>query len=126
MGQRRNHNLPREEPPHKPRYGTGRKWEQARPRTEHDQRVAGVLESLFEALGVQRRVREQAALKVWDDVVGAQIASVARPQGIENGVLTVKVKGAAWKNELTYLETGIRTRLNAALASDLVRTIKFL
>ena len=48
---------------------------------------ARALEQFAAALGIDGALRKYGVISNWDEVVGEQIARVARPQRIENGVL---------------------------------------
>ncbi|HEY3353052.1 MAG TPA: DUF721 domain-containing protein [Polyangia bacterium] len=58
---------------------------------------------------------EQRALLCWPDVVGPRVAARAQAHRLQRGVLTVRVDGAAWLSELTYLKADIRDRMNDRL-----------
>lgn len=77
------------------------------------------------ALGIDGALRKYRVITEWDDVVGEQIARVARPQRIENGVLFVSVSSAPWRAELTLKRTEIIQKLNEAAGSGVVKDIRF-
>lgn len=61
----------------------------------------------------------------WAEVVGAQIAFVARPVALTNaGHLTVQVSTAAWAEELASMNGRILSRLRAAFPSGVTRTCR--
>jgi predicted nucleic acid-binding Zn ribbon protein len=62
----------------------------------------------------------------WDDVVGAAVAARAQPAGFRDGVLSVRVGGAAWMQELQFMKEDVRERLNARLGAELIRDIYFI
>ena len=63
--------------------------------------VARALEEFAAAIGIDGALRKYGVITAWDETVGEQIARVARPQRIENGVLYVSVASAPWRAELT-------------------------
>ncbi len=77
------------------------------------------------ALGIDGALRKYRVITGWDEVVGEQIARVARPQRIENGVLFVSVSSAPWRAELTMKRTEIIQKLNEAAGSGVVKDIRF-
>ena len=101
------------------------KWEAEAPRKEGDQLLGAALAHLIDRLGYGERLNEQRALEVWAGVVGEQIAKVAKPKLIKDGELEVKVSNAAWRQEMIYLSADILKRLNIALGSKLVKSIRF-
>jgi predicted nucleic acid-binding Zn ribbon protein len=87
--------------------------------------VGSVLGELMDELGLSRKLREQNVLTSWEQVVGLQIARVAKPQKIENGVLVVSVASAAWRNELSIRRREIIGKINGKAGRAVVRDIRF-
>jgi predicted nucleic acid-binding Zn ribbon protein len=87
--------------------------------------VAKVLGVLLEELGLGKKLRQYEAVRIWQDVVGEQIARVAIPTKIINGTLIVKVEKSTWRNELSLLKREIIAKINAALKEEIVKDIKF-
>jgi hypothetical protein len=58
-------------------------------------------------------------------VVGAAIAARAEPVGLRDGVLSVRVQGAAWMQELQFAKDDIRARLNQRLGGERIRDMYF-
>ncbi len=65
-----------------------------------------------------------AVQRVWDDAVGAALATQARPTGEAQGVVTVTCSSAAWAQELDLMAPTVTARLNAALGAELVRSLR--
>jgi predicted nucleic acid-binding Zn ribbon protein len=87
--------------------------------------VGKVLEVLLEELGLGKKLRQYGAVRIWQDVVGEQIARVAIPTKIINGILIVKVEKSTWRNELSLLKREIIAKINTALKEEIVKDIKF-
>jgi predicted nucleic acid-binding Zn ribbon protein len=87
--------------------------------------MARALEQFAAALGIDSALRTYGVITGWDEVVGEQIARVARPQRIENGVLYVSVASAPWRAELTMKRAEIMQKLNEAAGSAVVKDIRF-
>lgn len=62
---------------------------------------------------------------VWQTVVGEAIAAVTTILAEREGELEVGCESAVWADELAMMEPQIRARLNAALPSEQVESIKF-
>jgi len=103
-----------------------RQWEKEVPRIEREQKLGGAIGRLIEGLGYSERLSEQKAVELWPSVAGEGISAVSRAVGINDGVLTVRVRNSVWRNELVYLADEIRARLNGELGRELVKKIKFL
>ena len=72
-----------------------------------------------------RRFHDQRAISQWEDVVGAQIARVARPQSIRKGTLYVVVSSTSWSTELTMLKPQIIERLSQVVGDGCIHDIVF-
>jgi len=63
--------------------------------------------------------------KIWDDVVGETISESARPARIRKRCLSVTVSDPIWLQELNFLESSIREKLNTRLGRTAVDRIDF-
>ncbi|HEY4744904.1 MAG TPA: DUF721 domain-containing protein [Desulfuromonadaceae bacterium] len=85
--------------------------------------LSALLQNELKGLGLADRLREADIWRVWPEVVGPAISSRARPLRIINGTLTVAVSSGPWMQELTFLKTMIREKLNTQLGGEVVRDI---
>lgn len=63
--------------------------------------------------------------RVWDEVVGETISESARPSMIKKRRLRVTVSDPIWLQELNFLESAIREKLNARLGRMAIDRIDF-
>jgi len=87
--------------------------------------VGGVLPGLLKQF---RPEAEQGMLRiwrVWDRVVGADIARNARPAAFKGSILLVHVTSSTWLHHLQYLKKDLLVRLNGDLGQTIVGDIKF-
>jgi len=89
------------------------------------QPVGAALETLVQQLGIDKKLKEYEAVLQWEAVVGNQIARVTRAERITQGILVVSVAASAWRQELTLRKKEIIGKLNSALATDIVKDIRF-
>ena len=89
------------------------------------QSAGSALQRLLEQLGLDRQLRTYRALMHWDEIVGAQLAQVARPLRIDAHTLWVAVKSHAWMQELTFHKRTILQRLNARVGEERFREVRF-
>lgn len=75
--------------------------------------------------GLAERLREAEIWRLWPEVVGATVASRARPLRIIKGTLTVAVSSGPWMQELRFLSAMMREKLNDRLGGEVVREIIF-
>lgn len=96
------------------------------PSTRHrPDRVADALRQVLQRIDPERRLAVYRVWVFWEDVVGAAVAARAQPASFRDGVLSVRVGGAAWMQELQFMKEEVRERLNARLGAELIRDIYF-
>ena len=96
----------------------------ARPKT-HPDRVADALRQVVQRIDPERRLAAYRVWTFWRDEVGPAVAARAEPSSFRDGVLSVRVSGAAWMQELQFMKEELRERLNARLGADVIRDIYF-
>ncbi|QEM69036.1 DUF721 domain-containing protein [Geobacter sp. FeAm09] len=94
-----------------------------RTRMRFPQPLPDLLKQQMAGLGVAERLREVEIWRLWPEVVGPAVASRAQPLRIINGTLTVAVSSAAWMQELRFLTTMMKQKLNEQLGAELIREI---
>jgi predicted nucleic acid-binding Zn ribbon protein len=87
--------------------------------------LADLLAATFAGKPAQARMREMKIWEVWAGAVGGQIASRAIPASFRDGVLTVRVSGSSWMQQLSLMKGEIVSQVNDALGEQLVREIFF-
>lgn len=94
-------------------------------RKESIQSLGDALALLVKSLGIEKQVEQYKIFDLWNDVVGEQVAKVARPERIHNGVLIVTVSNAPWRSELTFRKKEILEKIQATTQSKSITDIKF-
>lgn len=87
--------------------------------------IGAILSGLLEHY---RPETEQGMLRVWrlwDRVVGEDIARNARPAAFKGSLLLVNVTSSTWLHHLRFVKQDIITRLNEELGQPLVSDLKF-
>lgn len=59
----------------------------------------------------------------WDEIVGVEVAELSRPVSIDDGVLRVRVSGAAWASHLRWAEPEIIDRLRDMVGAGVVTSM---
>jgi hypothetical protein len=85
--------------------------------------LADVARQEFTALGLAERLREADIWRLWPEVVGPTVAVRATPLRIIKGVLTVVVSSGPWKQELGFLKSMMKDKLNDRLGGEVVKDI---
>jgi predicted nucleic acid-binding Zn ribbon protein len=65
-----------------------------------------------------------AVQRVWPEAVGAVIAAQAEPSTERDGVLGVTCSSAVWAQELDLMGPELVGRINAALGTEAVRSLR--
>lgn len=96
--------------------------------TRRRSRPAGIgdaLRHVLQRIDPDRRLPAYRVWTFWEEEVGATMAAHAQPAAFRDGVLSVRVDGAAWMQELQFMKEDVRQRLNARLGAELIRDVYF-
>jgi hypothetical protein len=85
--------------------------------------LSGLVHESLACLGLAERLREAEIWRIWTDVVGETLASRAYPVRIINGTLTVAVSSAPWMQELRFMTSMMKEKLNNLLGAEVVHEI---
>jgi predicted nucleic acid-binding Zn ribbon protein len=96
----------------------------ARPKTTPG-RVADALRQVVQRIDPDRRLAAYRVWTFWTDEVGPAVAARAEPAAFRDGILSVRVSGAAWMQELQFMKEELRERLNRRLGATMIRDIYF-
>ncbi len=83
------------------------------------------MQQLLRQLGLERHFRTYDALAHWSDIVGKQIAQVARPLRLDADTLWIAVKSHAWAQELNFQKGTILKRLNERAGEERFKELRF-
>jgi predicted nucleic acid-binding Zn ribbon protein len=87
--------------------------------------IGDAIRGAIDKLGLSAKFQEHRALSLWPEIVGEQVAEVAKAYQIQHGELRVSVAQATWRYHLMFERENYRNRLNALLGTDVVRLIRF-
>lgn len=89
------------------------------------EKISGILDSVLEQSGINRRSSERRILDDWEEIVGEGIAGNSRPVDIHDGVLYLEAGHPAWKQELNMLMPEIIEKVNKVYGPGTVKAIKW-
>lgn len=95
------------------------------PSREGPQSLGDVLQSVIDRLGLRRRINEARVIEAWATLAGPQINGVTNSVWMKGATLFVKVRSAAWRQELHLRRREWRRRLNGELGEEIVEEIVF-
>ena len=85
--------------------------------------IGQILNKYLTDLGIQKPIINYKALHSWHEIVGEKISKVTEPERLSDGKIFVKVKNAAWRNELVFHKRDIIDKINRAVGSSVVKDI---
>jgi hypothetical protein len=85
-------------------------------------------EILKDSMRTLRRPADTQMLKIWDcweNVIPSPVSENARPAAFRDSELIVHVGSSTWIQHLQFHKQDLIARLNKALGTDTIKTIKF-
>ena len=74
--------------------------------------IGGLVDEVFERLGIRERVEKAKTAERWTEIVGPHIARVTKVGRVRGGTLFIEVFGAGWMTELNMMRRTLLRRLN--------------
>ena len=96
----------------------------ARPRRDDPQPLNAAVGGLLSARGWRQRVAVGAVFGDWPQIVGPQLALHTRPDGFDNGELTVTADSDAWAAQVRLMAPQLVKRLAQELGHGTVTRIR--
>ena len=84
-----------------------------------------ILNKALHSQGMDKRLQQENAVVIWEDIVGSRIAKAAKAIRIDRGTLLIEVKSSAWKQQIQMLKPDIIKKLNNQLGKNTVKNIRF-
>jgi predicted nucleic acid-binding Zn ribbon protein len=89
------------------------------------QPLASVLAQTLRQAGLDRVVVLARLGRHWEEIVGSQIAAVARPEGLRARVLFVAVADAIWLQQLTFYQAQLLRNIRRVLGDVPIGKLHF-
>ncbi|MBC8344817.1 MAG: DUF721 domain-containing protein [Candidatus Marinimicrobia bacterium] len=90
------------------------------------EKLKGAISAFLKNAGLEKGVKQNNAILIWENVVGKKIAENTNPEKVEHGVLTIKTENASWRQELLFKKGEIIIKLNKELGQKTIKEIKFI
>lgn len=94
-------------------------------RTKNPKKISDVVGDMCQVLGMTEAYHQYKTLQIWHSVVGDAISTATSIERFSNGALFIRVKNPSWRMELNFRKQDILTKLNAALATPMIKEIIF-
>ena len=88
------------------------------------QDLSTALKKALKKSGIDRAVRQNKALFVWENVVGKTVAKNCSAEEVNHGTIVVKASTPVWRNELALKKKEIVEKLNKKLGEELINDIR--
>jgi len=83
------------------------------------------ISATFSSIGLNKKVQQYRLWKMWNSIVGSNIASNASPSIWRGNMLVINVKHAAWMQELSYLKAELMEKIKKAIPDLKIKDIRF-
>ena len=90
------------------------------------QKIGTVISVFLKKNNLEKGVKQNNALIIWDSVVGLEISKNTKPDRVELGVLTIKTTNATWRQELFFKNQEIIKKLNIKLGENTIKEIRYI
>jgi predicted nucleic acid-binding Zn ribbon protein len=94
--------------------------------TDDPQPLGAAIRKLLADRGWQQQAAVGSAFGRWAEIVGAEVAAHATPEGLVDGELTIQADSTPWASNLRMLAGNLVKRLNAELGEGTVKRVKVL
>jgi predicted nucleic acid-binding Zn ribbon protein len=98
----------------------------AGPDARDPQLIGPLVDDLVAEQGWQGSVAAGGVEGRWDEIVGPEVAAHCRPEGCQEGILTVRAESTAWATQVRLLAPTLVARLNADLGDGTVLRVAVL
>lgn len=85
--------------------------------------LAFVMETMIGARGWKEPLAVSSVLSRWDELMGAQFAHYVKPEGFQNGVVTVRCSTTAWATQVKLMRGEILQTFTRELGEGVVQKL---
>ena len=84
------------------------------------------IKEAIDDVGIKSALNQEAAITLWEEIVGEAVSSVTKAKKVDSGTLTIKVKTAVWRQELHMQKEEIINKINKKVGTKTIREIRFI
>ncbi len=89
------------------------------------QSIGDIIKQTLKNRNLESKVFEEKILKLWPEILGAEIASYTDQLFLKNKTLYVKITSSALRNELYMCRSRLVNTINQHLGASVIETIIF-
>src|SRR2546423_737487 len=84
-----------------------------------------LIDGIFRRCNLDQKARDYRAMAAWHAIAEGRLGHHTRPERVRGNQLIVRVANAAWANELGFLLTQLRERLQATPGAEWIEDLRF-
>jgi len=92
-------------------------------RRSNQQAIGAVIKKLLKNQKLEGRLKELDVLKLSKELLGKNLMKYINDLSVKNGTLTIKIKSAVVRNELSYQKSEIIKKINAQVGNEIIKEI---
>ncbi|MGW0038110.1 DUF721 family protein [Gordonia sp. NPDC003376] len=104
--------------------GSRRRWSGAGPDGRDPQPFGRLIGGIARERGWEPQIAEGTLFGMWEQIVGSDIASHAKPTALRDNVLAVQAESTAWATQLRYVQSQILAKIAAAVGDGMVTSLR--
>ena len=90
------------------------------------EQLKSALNTALKRENLDKAMRQNKALFIWEDVVGKPVAKNCTPEEVKHGILIVRALTPVWRNEIAIKKNEIIEKLNSKLGKKTIKDIRVL
>ena len=90
------------------------------------EQLKSALNTALKRENLDKAMRQNKALFIWEDVVGKPVAKNCTPEEVKQGVLIVRAKTPVWRNEIAIKKKEIVEKLNSKVGKKIIMDMRVL
>ena len=90
------------------------------------EQLKSALNTALERENLDKAMRQNKALFIWEDVVGKSVAKNCTPEEVRHGILIVRALTPVWRNEIAIKKKEIVEKLNSKLGKKTIKDMRVL
>lgn len=89
-------------------------------------KIGNLITDSLNAMGFAERLHKQSAVTLWPQIAGELIARESQAVAVDGDTLIVRVRQAAWRQQLSFLKAELLTRIESNLGKGYLKDIRFI
>lgn len=89
------------------------------------QKPRKTLDEILKKWKLKEQLKEKMINYRWQEIVGKNFSSLAKPETVKNRVLFLKVKNPSWAQHLSFSKEDLIKKINYFFKSNIIKDIKF-